>query len=113
MSPPTLDKFLAEIAQIVKDGDGSKLQDFLVIEPPFSPLYGQLIAELRQAYPTASSHDALEKKCTSFVPEYDDSENGGSRASFLTFLVKYFAFIRDVNVENLVETHDILKALVK
>ena len=113
MSPPTVDKLLGEVSQIVKEGNGAKLQDYLVIEPPFNQLYSQIIAELRQAYPNSASREALEKKCTSFIPEYEESENGGSRASFITFLVKYFAFIRDVNIENLVETHDMLKALVK
>ena len=115
MSPPTLDKFLGEISKIIQDKDGAKLQDFLVIEPPFNnnPLYFQIITELKQAYPVTSSQDALENKCKSFIPEHDESEDGGSRASFITFMVKYLSFLRDLSIENLVETHDMLKVLLK
>lgn len=112
MSPPTVDKFLGEIAQILRGKDGVKLQQYLVYEPPFVPLYEQMISEIRQVY-GLGSHDALEKKCTSFIPEYDDGIDGGSRASFIMFLVKYFVFLRDLDVTNLVETHDQLKALLK
>ncbi|KAL9131454.1 MAG: hypothetical protein Q9217_000602 [Psora testacea] len=111
MSPPTIDKFLSEIARIIHDKDGAQLQEFLIIEPPLPPLYNQIVSELRQAYP-ASSHNALETRCKSFIPGYDESEDGGSRSSFITFMVKYFAFLRDVNVDDLVETHDMLKALL-
>ena len=112
MSPPTVDKFLQGIAQILRDRDGVKLQQYLRYEPPFVPAYEQMISEIRQVY-GPGSHDALEKKCTSFIPEYDGGVDGGSRASFLTFMVKYFVFLRDLDVTNLVETHDQLKALLK
>ena len=113
MSPPTIDQFLGEIAQIVREQNGTKLQEYLVIEPPLSPIYQRIVDELRQAYPNAHSHTALENKCKSFIPEYEEGEDGGSRSSFISFMVKYFAFLRDVNVENLLETHDMLKALLK
>ena len=112
MGPPTVDKFLGEIAQILRDKNGAKLQQYLVYEPPFVPLYQQMISEIRQVY-GPGSHDVLEKKCTSFIPEYDDGVDGGSRTSFITFMVKYFVFLRDLDVTNLVETHDQLKALLK
>ena len=112
MSPPTIDKFLKEIARIIQEKNGAQLQDFLVIEPPLPPLYDQIVVELRRAYPSGSQ-DALETKCKSFIPEYDDGDDGGSRLSFITFMVKYFVFLRDVNVDNLVGTHDMLKALLK
>ena len=113
MSPPTIDKFLGEIWRIVQEKNGLQLQDFLVVEPPLPPLYNQIVSELKQAYPNPSSHDALEKKCKSFIPEYEEGDDGGSRSSFISFIIKYFAFLRDVNVEDLVETHDMLKALLK
>ena len=112
MSPPTIDKFLEGIAQILRDKDGVKLQQYLRYEPPFVAVYEQMRSEIRQVY-GPGSQDALEKKCTSFIPEYDEGVDGGSRASFITFLVKYFVFLRDLDVGNLVETHDQLKALLK
>ena len=112
MSPPTLDQFLGEIAGIIKEKNGVQLQEYLIYEPPLPPLYNKIVSEIKQFYPS-TSEKALENKCISFIPEYDDGDDGGSRTSFVMFMVKYFAFLRDVNVDNLIETHDLLKALLK
>ena len=112
MSPPTIDKFLGEIIKILLAKDGLQLQQYLILEPPLPPLYNRIVSELKQAYPV-SSQAALEAKCRSFIPERDEDEVGGSRVPFISFMVKYFSFLRDVNVDNLVETHDMLKALLK
>ena len=112
MSPPTLDQFLTEIARIIKEKNGIQLQEYLIYEPPLPPLYNKIVSEIKQFFPP-SSQKALENKCISFIPEYDEGEDGGSRTSFVMFMVKYFAFLRDVNTDNLIETHDMLKALLK
>ena len=112
MSTPTTDKFLGEIAGILQTHDGSQLQDYLVLEPPLPPLYGQMVIELKQAYPVFNQAP-LEKKVNDFIPEYEEGDNGGSNASFIAFIVKYFTFLRDVDVDQLVETHDMLKSLLK
>ena len=112
MSPPTLDQFLSEIAGIIKEKNGKTLQEYLIYEPPLPPLYNKIVSEIRQFYPLRSEK-ALENKCISFIPEYDEGEDSGSRTSFVIFMVKYFAFLRDVNTDNLIETHDLLKALLK
>ena len=112
MSPPTIDQFLGEIVKILLAKDGVKLQQYLILEPPLPPLYNQIVNELKQAYPV-TSQAALEAKCKSFIPERDEDEKGGSRVAFISSMVKYFSFLRDVNVEDLVETHDMLKALLK
>jgi len=108
----TIDAFLSELNQILRGKDGAKLQDFLVIEPPFATVYRAMVAELRQNF-HAENQDALEAKCKQFLPEDDESGAGGSWTAFISFLVQYFAFIRDVNVDHLMETHDMLKALLK
>ena len=112
MSPPTVDKFLEEIAGIIKEKNGTRLQEYLIYEPPLPPLYNKIVSEIKQFYPP-NSQKALENKCISFIPEYDEDDDGGSRTTFVIFMVKYFAFLRDVNVDNLIETHDLLKALLK
>ena len=112
MSPPTLDQFLTEVAGIIKAKNGIQLQEYLIYEPPLPPLYNRIVSEVKQFYPP-TSQKALENKCISFIPEYDEGEDSGSRTSFVIFLVKYFAFLRDVNTDNLIETHDLLKALLK
>ncbi|MCJ1284655.1 hypothetical protein MMC26_003990 [Xylographa opegraphella] len=108
----TIDQFLSEINQILRSKNGPKLCDYLVLEPPLPPLYNVIVNELRQNFPI-SKQDALEAQCRKRLPEYDEGDVGGSWRSFISFLVQYFVFLRDVNVEQLLETHDILKALLQ
>ncbi|KAL8795631.1 MAG: hypothetical protein Q9195_001869 [Heterodermia aff. obscurata] len=111
MTTPTIDKFLAEIARILREKNATQLRDYILLEPPFPPLYNQIVSELKKTYPVFNQAP-LEAKCKDFIPEYEEGEDGGSWTSFITFVVKYFAFLRDVNVDQLVETHDMLKALL-
>jgi hypothetical protein len=106
-----IDQFLVEIEQILKAKNGGKLQDYLVLEPPLPPLYNKIVSELRQIYP-ADKQDLLESKCEQIL-SVDDEGDAGSWTAFVSFLVQYFAFLRDVNVEQLLETHDMLKSLLK
>ncbi|KAL4940449.1 hypothetical protein BDV06DRAFT_230322 [Aspergillus oleicola] len=106
----TLDRFLSSLAEIVKNRDGTKLQDFLQIEPPLPDIYGQMVDELRQNYPNGSPKEAdLLRRCEGLVPK---SKGGSSWSAFPTFMKLYFSFLRDVNVENLLETYDNLKGLL-
>ena len=111
MSTPTLDQFLPGIAQILRTRDGPKLQDFLAIEPPLPPIYHTLANELRQSFPQDQSK-ALEQKCEASLPQ-SDGDQPGAWPAFVSFLVQYFLFLRDVNPEQLVETHEKLKALLR
>ncbi|KAI4287034.1 MAG: hypothetical protein L6R35_003707 [Caloplaca aegaea] len=111
MATPTVDKFLSEIAHLMREKNGTAMLDFLCYEPPWPPLYNQMISELRQAYPVFQQA-GLERKCTESLPAEEEGEGGGSFTSFILFLSKYFAFIRDVDVSQLLETHDRLKALL-
>lgn len=112
METPTIDKFLGEIARILREKNGAELQNYMVLEPPLPPLYNQIVDELRKTYPVFNQAP-LEAKSKEFIPEYEEGDEGGSWSSFITFLVKYFIFLRDVNVNQLVETHDMLKSLLK
>lgn len=112
MSSPTIDQFLSEIARILREHNGSQLQSYLILEPPLPPLYNKIVTELKQVYP-AFNQAPLEKKVENYIPEYEEGDDGGSNASFITFLVKYFTFLRDFDVDQLVETHDMLKSLLK
>ncbi|OJJ05205.1 hypothetical protein ASPVEDRAFT_137761 [Aspergillus versicolor CBS 583.65] len=107
---PVLDRFLTSLADIVRDRDGAKLQDFLQIEPPLPDVYGQMVGELQQRYPGGSPKEAdLLRRCEGLVPK---SKGGSSWTAFPTFMKLYFSFLRDVNVENLLETYDVLKGLL-
>lgn len=112
MSSPQLDAFLRELGQILQEKNAIKLQDYLVLEPPLPALYEQIVLELRLVFPSGS-HMALEARCEALLPKDVEGVDGGAWPAFLSFLVSYFAFLRDVNVEQLVETHDMLKSLLK
>lgn len=116
MASPTIDKFLDEVRGLLRENNGIKLQDVMLLEPPLPPSYHLLISELRQSFPQ-SSEDALWTKCESLLPEHDagneERDGVGSSSAFAAFAVKYLAFLRDVDVDELVETHDMLKNLLK
>ncbi len=110
---PTIDNFLSEIHHVLRNKDGAQLKNYLVIEPPLPQEYTHMVSELRRSFP-AEKEDALETKCTNLLPETDkDGEIGGSWSGFLRFLKLYFGFLRDVNVENLLETQEMLAELVR
>lgn len=108
---PILDRFLGELGQFVRNRDGDQLQNFLQIEPPLSDLYQQMIKELHQRYPPGPQTDTeLQQRCEALVPQ---KKGISSWTAFPTFLKLYFVFLRDVNVENLLETYNLLKTLLK
>lgn len=111
MATPTVDQFLDGIARLMKQKDGAQIQDFLHYEPPWPPIYERMVAELRQTY-AAAEHNELERKCSRALPAHEEGDGGGSFTSFISFVAKYFTFIRDVDVSQLLETHDKLKALL-
>lgn len=105
---PVVDSFIANIMELIRDRNGAKLQDYLQIEPPLPPVYQDMVTELKSQYPqSANTDDQLLGKCESAVPP------GSSWSSFPLFLRQYFIFVRDVNVDNLLDTYDLLKALLK
>ncbi|KAL4746327.1 hypothetical protein BDW72DRAFT_38100 [Aspergillus terricola var. indicus] len=107
---PVLDRFITSLAEIVRDRDGAKLQDFLQIEPPLPDVYRQMVDELRQNYPNGSTKEAeLLRRCEGLVPK---SKGSSAWTAFPTFMKLYFCFLRDVNVDNLLETYDMLKMLL-
>lgn len=107
---PTLDNFLAEIASIVQSRNGQKLQDFLQLEPPLSQIYQTLVQELRGRYPAGRDSD-LDTRCDALVPK-DPSDGMSVWSAFPVFMKQYFTFLRDLNIENLLETYNMLKALL-
>jgi len=108
----TLDRFLAEISKILREKDSVRLQQYLVIEPPYSQQYQQIVQELRAAFPKGNE-DTLEKRCSNALPEARDGEDDAPWTAFLKFMVQYFVFLRDVDVKNLLDTFTILSELVQ
>ena len=112
MPTPTTDQFLAEIAIILREKNGARLEAYLIVEPPLPPLYNAIVSELQQSFPIGSQ-DRLEAKCAKALPEDHEGAEGGSWTALNSFLVQYLSFLRDVSIDQLVETHDLLKALLK
>lgn len=112
MSPtPVLDQFLGSLQEIVQNRDGSKLQDFLQLEPPLSEIYQRMTAELRQLYANNHKADAdIRQRCERLVPR---TKNASSWAAFPVFVKMYLSFLREMNTDNLLETYNQLKALLK
>ena len=112
MASPTIDNFLTEIARILREKNGTQLQAYLLLEPPLPQLYQVIVSELQRSFST-DDQDALESKCKQFIPEHEDGDRGGSWLSFITLLAKYFIFLRDVDVDDLLKTHEMLQNLLK
>ncbi|KAL8872253.1 MAG: hypothetical protein Q9174_002088 [Haloplaca sp. 1 TL-2023] len=111
MASPTLNKFLGEVARLMKEKNGTQIQDYLHYEPPWPPLYEQMVTELRNVYPAAQQSN-LVNLCSEKLPAEEEGDGGGSFTSFVSFLSGYFAFIRDIDISQLLDTHDRLKALL-
>lgn len=112
MATPTCDRFLTEISRLLREKNAVQLQEYLIIEPPYSEQYQTIQREIRHAFPKGKE-DSLLKKCTSALPEARNGEDDATWTAFINFMVQYFAFLRDVNVENLLETYDLLAELVQ
>lgn len=110
---PVLDNFCSEITEIVQARNGNKLQDYLQVEPPLPEVYTQMVDELRRRYPkgVAVKEADLVKKCESIMPSR--TRSASTWTPFPILIRLYFTFIRDVNVENLLETYELLKGLLK
>jgi nuclear mRNA export protein PCID2/THP1 len=111
MATPTLDQFLLEVAQTLQARDGVKLQNILILEPPLPPIYQTLVGELQQTF-ASNKRNELQKRCERTLHQ-DEDGSGGSWPQFILFLIGHFAFIRDVNPAQLLETHGKLKALLR
>lgn len=117
MSTPTLDTFLAGIADLLRTRNATQLRDYLLVEPPLPEIYSKLVVELRRAYPD-SRHDDLDRKCSDSLPEaqggWRATENaGGAWPGFIAFFKEYLIYLRDVNFDNLLKTHELLSGVVK
>ncbi|KAF2417524.1 hypothetical protein EJ08DRAFT_599955 [Tothia fuscella] len=112
MSTPTIDQFLSEISRFLRLQDGSALQNVLVIEPPYQPAYNSVITELRSTYPTGNEAK-LEAKCSQALPEAREGIDGSPWTAFVKFTAQYFTFLRDVNIERLLDTYNQLSELVR
>lgn len=112
MTTSTIDQFLSEIARIVSGKDGKQLQNYLIIEPPYSGLYVNMISEMRQQFPK-HREEALESKCSTYLPVSRESSDEPPWSAFIKFIAQYLIFLRDVDTNNLLGTYNSLSELVQ
>lgn len=111
-------QLLGTVNTALADRNGPSLQSILLIEPPFPPIYEQLIASLRTNYPPGSPtvDSALWTLVRENVLETHESEDDQGRPvpgwnHMVGFLAGWMAFIRDVDVSNLLVTYERLSEL--
>ncbi|KAF2008459.1 hypothetical protein BU24DRAFT_403058 [Aaosphaeria arxii CBS 175.79] len=111
-------QFCNEVNNALQAQDGAQLLSILQLEPPFGPIYQQLISSLQSKYPKDDqrAEEQLERVVRNAVPETGESEDEEGRpvpnwSAMVTFIVSWMCFIRDVNVENLLETYERLSDL--
>jgi len=104
-----LDEFLTSIQGFLRSKDAENLRLYLRIEPPL-PHHSKLALELQSSYKNTV---ALERYIAKQLPENDDgrADEGSSWPGFMALMKDYLEFWRDVNFEDLLETHAQLTAL--
>jgi nuclear mRNA export protein PCID2/THP1 len=107
-----IEEFLSSILRFLRTKDAANLQLWLRVEPPLPDQYYQLGQELRQSY---SDSKALEKYIEKLLPENSNgkADEGDTWPGFLAFMKEYLEFWRDVNFDDLLETHNQLSGVVK
>ncbi|KAB8299307.1 hypothetical protein EYC80_001382 [Monilinia laxa] len=105
-----LEEFLESILKFLRTKDSINLQLWLRVEPPLPAHYFQLGQELKVSFPNSSP---LERQIAKLLPDDPDAsfEDGNVWPGFLAFMKDYLEFWRDVNFDDLLETHSQLTAL--
>lgn len=108
----TLARFLDEIGRLLQIRDGPQLAQYLLVEPPFPEPYAALIDELRALKEARAARFAVGPALEQIVAG-SVSVSGSGELAFARLLGLYLAFIRDVDVTNLLETYRGLSELVQ
>lgn len=107
-----LEEFLESILKFLRTKDSINLQLWLRVEPPLPDHYFQLGQELRASFQNST---ALERQIAKLLPDDPDAgyEDGNVWPGFASFMKDYLEFWRDVNFEDLLETHSQLTSLAR
>ncbi len=107
-----LDEFLAEILGFIKTRNASNLQLWLRVEPPLPNHYYRLKREVKAKF---NDNEALEKHVIQHLPETDTTNpaEGDVWPGFHALILEFLIFWRDVDFQDLLETHGQLSSLVK
>lgn len=107
-----LEGYLAEISRILKTKNDTQLKAYLRVEPPLPDEFTQLSLELKKSWRDGGRLERLIEK-TIPLSDDDKADEGGSWPGFLAFMKEYLEYWRDVNMEDLVRTHEQLSSLAK
>jgi hypothetical protein len=109
-----VDEYLRSISKLLRAKDAAELQFYLRVEPDpqLTNKFFQLSQELKSSY---RDSDVLERHITKLLPENDEAngDEGDVWPGFLAFMKEFLEYWRDVNFEDLLETHSQLSGLTK
>jgi nuclear mRNA export protein PCID2/THP1 len=116
MATPTIDLFLNYLRKFLSSKNGASIADYLRVEPPVGQIYYKLKAEVQASFPKGSEA-RLDSRVNTALPESDvfdpEGKEGQPWPGFIDFVKGYLEFWRDVDYQNLVQTHQMLTSLVK
>jgi hypothetical protein len=109
-----VDEYLKSVLDLLRAKNSVELQFYLRVEPdPRLPdNFLRLSQELKASY---RNGDVLERHIAKLLPESDDAkaDEGDVWPGFLAFIKEYLEYWRDVNFDDLLETHSQLSGLAK
>ncbi|KIN08491.1 hypothetical protein OIDMADRAFT_109463 [Oidiodendron maius Zn] len=107
-----VNEYLQSILELLRAKNSVELQFYLRVEPdPQLPdNFLRLSQELKTSY---RDSNVLERHITKLLPENDDTrvDEGDVWPGFLAFIKEYLEYWRDVNFDDLLETHSQLSGL--
>lgn len=102
----------------IKSQNAAQLASIVLLEPPFPPVYEELVQSLQNSYPQNASNsesrlDQLVRRVVTETAEYEDEQGKPVQGwnAMVTFLVGWMTFLRDMDLANLLHTYQGLKDL--
>jgi|SRR5690242_13607224 len=102
----------------IKARNAVELASIVLLEPPFPPIYQELVQSLQNSYPQNANNsekrlDQLVRRVVTETAEYEDEQGKPVQGwnAMVSFLVGWMTFLRDMDLSNLLHTYQGLKDL--
>ncbi|KAJ4987721.1 cop9 signalosome complex subunit 12 [Stagonosporopsis vannaccii] len=102
----------------IKARNAVELASIVLLEPPFPPIYQELVQSLQNSYPQNANNsedrlDQLVRRVVTETAEYEDEQGKPVQGwnAMVSFLVGWMIFLRDMDLSNLLHTYQGLKDL--
>lgn len=102
----------------IKARNAVELASIVLLEPPFPPIYHELVQSLQSSYPqdaddSESRLDQLVRRVVTETAEYEDEQGKPVQGwnAMVIFLVGWMTFLRDMDLSNLLHTYQGLRDL--